>query len=411
MTGIALSTTSWAFAKRSAGLAFMVAILAIAFPSTSRSQSAPPPDMLNPLEITEPDPLLPELVVDRPLSPQERRVLETALNELRLQAEASIAEGDVSGAFEIWVRELRLRRALGVRQEVEALSRVGEVAWRENQRIEVRFITLRLQEIEQEVLAQTPTDYDLLMTIAQAYQRVRAQELALAAYERLLVRADEQQDIATMRMILSAMGELHLAWFDFPNAALVYQELRTLAQQQRDFQGEVDALQQLAYVYRQDGQHELAIITMDELVEIYRDRAELAPITELKLSIGDSYLAIDRPDLAATNYQEAFAIARTNQQFGYASDALQRLAQLYRDLNQLNDAILVYELLIDVEEQSYSSYGMMDAYDQLGQIYQEQGATNRAISAFREGLRLARELDFRQDYFQSQIESLQTPAN
>ena len=118
--------------------------------------------------------MLPGVTVDRPLSSQEQAVLTSALDQLRAQGLDRLQAGDVGGAFQLWNRELRLRRYLGTEQEVESLSRVGEVAWQKSETTEVRIITQRLQEIEKTEQAKQPLNYDLLLKIAQAYQSMRA---------------------------------------------------------------------------------------------------------------------------------------------------------------------------------------------------------------------------------------------
>ncbi|PSB19567.1 hypothetical protein C7B76_07160 [filamentous cyanobacterium CCP2] len=361
----------------------------------------------NPLELTEPDPLLPTLVIERPLSPQERNILDASLNELNQQAQAALQAGDIAGAFELWNRELRLRRFLGVEAEVGSLSRVGEIAWRENQVTEVRVITQRLQEIQQEVEARSPVDYDLLLRIAQAYQSMRARDQAAALYETLLVQVRQEQNANRERQILQALGEMHLAWFDYPNASSAYEQLLVLAQAQSDRAIEIQALQQLSRIYQDNRQPEQAIVVQQRLIDIYQSRQEFEQISSLKQIIGDQYLAIDRPDLAATNYQEAFAIARSTQQYAYAGDALQRLANLYVTLERLDDALVVYQLLLDVRQQSYDDFGIMNTYDQVGQIHRVMGNNGEAVSAFRNALTIAQRLNYKVSYFNTQIEELQ----
>jgi tetratricopeptide (TPR) repeat protein len=374
------------------------------FPEVPTVEGAPQ----NPLELNEPDPLLPTLIIERPLSPQERSILDTALNELNQQAQARLQAGDLPGAFELWSRELRLRRFLGVEEEVESLSRVGEVAWRENQVTEVRVITQRLQEIQQEVEARSPIDYDLLLRIAQAYQSLRARDQGAALYETLLVQARQQQNVNRERQILQALGEMHLAWFDYPNSSSAYEQLLVLAQAQGDQELEILALQQLSRIYQDNRQPEEAIVVQQRLVDIYQSRQEFEQISSLKQLIGDEYLAIDRPDLAATNYQEAFAIARSTQQYAYAGDALQRLANLYVTLDRFEDALVVYQLLLDVRQQSYDDFGIMNTYDQIGQIHRVTGNNGQAVSAFRRALEIAQRLNYKVSYFNTQIEELQT---
>ena len=360
----------------------------------------------NPLELNEADPLLPTLAVERPLSPQERSVLDAALNELNQQAQAQLESGDLVGALETWNRELRLRRFLGPEEEVESLRRVGEVAWRENQVSEVRFITERLQQIEQEAEAQSPPKYDLLLQIAQTYQILRARDQAVGLYTQLLLQARQEQNVALEKQILTALGEIHIAWFDYANAATAYDQLLTLARSQNDSETEIQALTQLSRIYQENNQPEQAIEVQQQLVEIYVDAKEYERITELKQAIGDEYAALNRPDMAATSYQEAFAVARSAQQYAYAGDALQRLANLYINLERYEDALVVYQLLLDVKQQSYDTVGMMNVYDQIGQLHRTMGDNAQAIAAFRQGLQLAQQVNYKVGYFNTQIQEL-----
>jgi tetratricopeptide (TPR) repeat protein len=360
--------------------------------------------LINPLESPELDPLLPTMVVDRPLNPQEKAVLQTALDELQQQGQARLEAGDLPGALQIWNRELRLRRFLGPQAEVASLQRVGQVAWQQSQATELRFITLRLEQIEQEAKVQPTVDYELLQAIAEAYQTVRARTQAVALYNQLLERARQQQDVAQQRQYLTELADLHLGWFDYPNAAIAYQELLTLASSTGDPALEVEALTQLAYIYQENNQPEQAIAVQQQLTQTYQNQQNFQPIPALKIAIADSYVLLGRPDLAATSYQEAFAAARSTQQLAYASDALQRLADLYRSLDRLDDALIVYQLLLDVEQQSYNSFGMMNTYDQIGQLHRAQGNQAQANIAFRQGLQLAQQLNYKVDYFNQQLE-------
>lgn len=377
---------------------------------------------LNPLE-PQPDPLIPEMAVDRPLNPQEQTVLREALNELQRQGQAKLEAGDLPGALELWNRELRLRRYLGPQEEVESLARVGEVAWQQSQATELRYITLRLEQIEQEILpppeaepeeatAQPaqPVDYDLLASIAAAYQQVRARNQAVALYSKLLDRARQQQNTARQQEILVALADQHLSWFDYPAAAATYEDLLILSRATGDQATEVEALTKLAYIYQENNQPAEAIAAQQQLVETYQRQQNFVPIPAIKIAMADSYVLLNQPAQAATNYQEAFAAARSVQQFAYASDALQKLATLYQSLGRPADALIVYQLLLDVERQSYNSYGMMNTYDQLGQLYKAQGDTSQALVAFQQGLQLARQLKYRVDYFTAQIQEI-NPQN
>ncbi|MBD3880727.1 tetratricopeptide repeat protein [Phormidium tenue FACHB-886] len=390
----------------------VVAVALLCIPALPFTAWAAPDDALppNPLELTEPDPLLPEMVVDRPLNPQEQAVLSTALDELQRQGLDRLQGGDIAGAFEIWNRELRLRRFLGPEQEVESLSRIGAVAWRESETTQVRLITQRLQEIEQAEQEKLPPNYDLLLQIAQAYQSMRARTPAVALYDQLLIQARQNQDKAREQQTLTALAELHLAYFDYTSAASAYEQLLVLARDKGDRTAEEATLKQLAYIYQQNNQPQQAVAIQQQLVDLYKQQNNIVAIPTLKLAMGDSYAAIGRPDLAAPSYQEAFAAARSVQQYAYADDALTRLAVLYQSLDRPDDALIVYQLLLDVQQQSYNTLGMMDTYDKMGKIYAAQGNNGQAVATFRQALQIAQQLNYKVSYFTTQIEQVGQPA-
>jgi tetratricopeptide (TPR) repeat protein len=373
-------------------------------------QAIPGAILLDPLERLESDPLLPDLAPGESLNPQQQRALATALDDLNQEANAAYRRGNVDGAIALWLREARLRRYLGPQAEVATLTQLGEAAWQENRLFELQAVTRRMEQIEQEALAQPTLDYDLLRSIAEGYEAMRARPQAIATYTLLLERAQTDGDRAEMQRILPALGEVQLAWFDYEGAATTYEELRMLAQNRGDRRTEQEALERLALIYQESQEYELALITQTELLSFYDNRQNQTRLAPLKIAMANNYMAIGRPDLAATNYQEAFALARTNEQLGYASDALRNLARLYLTINRLDDARIVYELLVDIERQSYSQYGMMFAYDRIGQIYRVQGSRPQAIAAFQQGLQLARALKYKEDYFQAQIQDLQQPS-
>ena len=75
----------------------------------------------SPLEITITDPILPNIPDKRELTLTELQKLKTDLDGLNQEAQVTLQGEDKKKAFEIWNRELRLRRFLGTLSEVEAL--------------------------------------------------------------------------------------------------------------------------------------------------------------------------------------------------------------------------------------------------------------------------------------------------
>lgn len=358
---------------------------------------------VNPLEITTPDPLLPRPVVDRRLSSLERLYLTTALDELHQQAQASLQAGNRVGAFEIWNRELRLRRVLGFQAEVEALGRVGAIAWSENQRIEVQVISQRLQTIQQQLQFQPSIDIRLLQSLGQAYQQVRIPQQAVEVYEQILAVARRRQDPAATEETLRTIAELHLSWFDYPKAATTYEELLGLARAKGNSGNQIIYLQQLTYIYERARQYEQALAIKQQLASLYLNEKNYTKVPALRLEIGSDYESLNQLEEAFRNYQEAYSSAWSLQQYHLASDALRELIKLYRTQGQINEALEASKILLEAEQLTVDYYQMMNTYDQIGQIHMERGNYPEALAAFQKGLELAQQLKHQEAYFNQQI--------
>lgn len=365
----------------------------------------------SPLELTAPDPLLPG-GLQSPLSKPERQKLSTALDDLNAQAIVKYRLGDIPNAFEIWNRELRLRRALGLLNEVVALGRVGDSAWKQNQPNQVILITRRLQAIQKQVqdpvsaktnLAERP---QVLQALGTAYQLVRSPGLAVSVYEQMLAEARQRQDAIEEVSLLNTIGQLHLSWFDYLKATATYQELLTLSQGKRDRAGEASYLNQLAYVYEQAKQPAQAVQYQQQLADLYQKNSQPELLPALKIRIADNYAASGQTNLAEQNYQEAFKLAQPVFQLAYAGDALRKLGGLYRSNDRLDAALQIYEYLAQVQQQAYDTYGLMESYDQIGQIHLSRNAYPQALTAFNQGLAVAKQLNYRTDYFTSQIQQM-----
>ncbi|MEH1768990.1 MAG: hypothetical protein V7L30_21645 [Nostoc sp.] len=383
----------------------------------AQSKKPKPPDKFppNPLEITTPDPLSPRSPKDKqPLTLQERQKLEPALDALNQEAAAKLQAGEPEAAFEIWNRELRLRRFFGSLAEVQALSRVGAIAWNQNDGEEVKYITQRLQTIQKQAQSEKKTaliDLELWRSLGQAYQNVRSSKLAIEAYNQVLLVVRQQKDPIALVEILQTIGELHLSWFDYPKAAPIYEELLSLATSLDERINEITYLQRLAYIYEQTNQPQQSLNIRNKLAEIYVNENNLTKIPELKLAIASDYESLAKKDPkllleAFKKYQEAYTTAWQLQQFVPAGEALQKLIALYRSQGQTDEALQASQILVQTQAQAANFYGMMQAYDQIGQLYIERKEFPQALTAFQKGLKLAQQLKHEEAYFTGQIEKL-----
>jgi tetratricopeptide (TPR) repeat protein len=367
----------------------------------------------NPLEITSPDPLLPNLPDKRQLTLTELQKLKTDLDGLNQEAQVTLQRGDSKKAFEVWNRELRLRRYLGTLAEIEALSRVGEIAWNQNERDEVRYISQRLQVIQKEIGKQKSTDLQLWQLLGQAYQKIRLPKLGISAYEQVLISVKQQQDSVGEIETLRNIGELYLSWFDYEQAANTYQKLLNLAINQGDKTNELGYLQQLAYIYGRGKRPQETIDILNKLVQVYTRDQNLGEIPALKLAIGANYesLAQKNPTLkqqAFDNYQSAYTMAWQLEQYARAGEALEKLIAFYRSQKQVDAALETSQILLETQTLANNFYGLMSAYDQIGKLYIERREYPQALTAFQKGLAIAQQLKYQESYFNQQIEKLKT---
>jgi len=379
----------------------------------AHSQKPKQPDKFppSPLEKITPDPLLSPLLDPQKLTSAQLQQLEPQIDQLNEAAAAKLEAGDQVAAFEIWNRELRLRRLYGSLTEVQALSRVGAIAFNRNNREEVQYITQRLQAIQKQALSQPFIDLQLLRSLGVAYEKVRSPKLALEVYERVLVAVRQQQNTAAVVDTLKTIGEVNLAWFDYAKAAATYQKLLGLATGIGDRLNEVAYLQQLAYIYEQAKDPQQSINILSKLAEIYLSENNPTPLPKLKLAIASNYQALAKgnPSLLAQafkNYQEAYTTAWQLQQYVDAGEALQQLIALYHSQGQIDDALQTSQILVEAQTKAANFYGIMQAYDQMGQIYLERKQYPQALAAFQKGLELAQQLKSDETYFTQQIAKL-----
>lgn len=369
--------------------------------ATAQTEFEPHPIEQN---ITD-DPLFPQIPVDRPLSPMERTRLDDALDTLNSEAIDRYNAGNKDAAFEIWYRELRLRRILGYREEIAALAQIGEIAWNEDRRADVRAILARLETLQEQIEAEAAANTELFLMLGNAYEEIHAPKQAISVYQQLLAEARSRNDLQARQRILNTIGELHLAWFNYRDAAATYEQLLDLAAQTDNF-ARTTYLQQLARIYDQAAQPINSIRIKRQLVETYRRQQQRQRLAPLLNSLAADYAAIDEPDAASMAYQEAFEIARMQQQYTISGEALQGLGELYLAYDRPDAALQIYFELLKAQQIAYDYYGIMNTWDRIGQIYVAREDYEEALKAFEQGLRVAESLDYQQAYFVTQIEQV-----
>lgn len=369
------------------------------------------PFLADPLQDKPLDPLLlPRPIVPRPLSPLELYALEQALDQLALEAVALDAAGELEAARLLWRREIRLRRLLGVEAELAAIDRVGQVLRDRNATPDLQLYALRLDEIRADLTL--PEDSDQIEAMAATYEVLGDVDAAAEIRRDLADVALLGGNGTEQRRQLEALAVLRADWFYFPEAAQVYGELVALAQADSNREAEIRYLGLQAENLEQAQEFAGAIALQQRLLTLYQSDETLWPqIAPLQHRVANNYRALGDLDTASRQYQIAYTNAIEQQQLEVAAIAINDLAEIYKTLGRWADVGYLYEQLLLVEQQAHSAYGMMAAYDQLGQVHEQLGATPSALAAYREGLVLARVLGTQQTYFEEQIARLLEEAS
>lgn len=364
----------------------------------------------NPLEIgiDTSDPVIPLGYKKRELSTFEINRIKREMDRLDLSAKKELKQGKVARAFKLWYRQLKLARAVSIQAEIEALGKVGAIAWQENQGQDLRNIANRLTAIESKIGIDKLSS-EQLKQLSDAYQQVRYLDRAIAIYEQILANNKQQGSLAALKSSQETLGELYLANFNYQKAANTYQKLLEKALIKSPTDKEIGFYQQtLGDIYDRTGQTKQALEIKTALIKTYKATGKLERLAPLELSLARDYKTVKQTKAAIESYNRAFKLASENEQLAVANDALSGLGELYQQKGETEKAIATLTELLKIQRQSYNDYGLINTYSKLGRIHLKSAQKQRAKLYFQQALELARELDYNVDYFNDQIEKLQS---
>ena len=363
--------------------------------------------LADPLTAEPRDPLLPTTVVDRPLSPLELYAVELELFEMDAQARELILVNQPDAAFELWMREVQLRRLFGLDAELEALNRIGQQAWNSQRSQEVRLMSVRLKRIWEAEKA--TADLERVETIAAIAQILRMRDTSTEIYQQLIEMTAADPE-AQQGWVVILAGH-YLQWFDFDNAAQLFTQLASSARAEGNTLEHTQYLRDLIYSYQQAKDYAQALPAQTELLRLYRATGQNDREPPLEIDMARNFRALSIYPQALEYYNLAYVTAQSLQLYGHVSTVLKDLGDLYAEQGLTNEALTMYNLLVRAEQQAYNQHGILEAYDRLGQLYLSIGDTENALVAFRAGVAFAESLQYRESYFRGEVAklSLETP--
>ncbi|OKH16950.1 tetratricopeptide repeat protein [[Limnothrix rosea] IAM M-220] len=351
---------------------------------------------VSPLENPLADPLVPTAVAeaDRDLSPLETGRISRTAEDLKLSGYVKWQEQLPELAFADWLRHLLLLQLLPDRQgEIESLGEIGAIAWENNRIEDARAITKRLDAIRAE---DYPSNENLLIPLAEAYQQLRNSGAAIALYRSHLETLDDPYKADILRLI----AQLAADWFNYEEALAAY--------------GEIEALNALTIgdrehfstLYETINLPAEALRVQRQLPPLYLQELDYQKLASIYLKIAKNAHRIADYNLAIDANEFAFALAWELKYLEVAEDALHQLARVYLTQDNEPFAMQVYEQLLIVQNESYNRYGMMETYATLGELYENSGLYPSALISWQQGLAIAKELNHNIEIFTAAIETL-----
>lgn len=365
--------------------------------------------LADPLTADPKDPLIPETQVERPLSPLELYEIELELFRMDAQAQELLLLDQPNEAFMLWMREVQLRRLFGIEEELAALERIGQQAWNAQRAQEVRLMSVRLKRIWE--AEKETADLERVETMATIAQILRMRDTSTEMYQQLIAMTADD-DVAQLAWEVT-LADHYLQWFDFANAASMYTELAAVAKDQGNTVERTQYLKNLIYSYQEAKQYSQALPAQAELLRLYRTTGQSTLEPPLEIDMARNFKAIGVYSQSVDYYQLAYTTAQRLDLYGHVSTVLRELGDLYAEQGLTNEALTMYNLLVRAEQQAYNQYGILAAYDRLGQLYLTAGDTQNALVAFRAGLAFSESLKYREPYFRAEVAklSLGTPSS
>jgi len=165
-------------------------------------------------------------------------------------------------------------------------------------------------------------------------------------------------------------------------------------------------LVQLAYVYEQDRRFAEAAAVQQQILPLYEGPVLVQQQPALQVAIARNQARSGQLVEAIATYQTAYSQSQTLQQFAVSKVALSQLAELYRNQDQLEDALAVYDVLLQVNDLSYDLYGVADTQANRAEILVSQQQLEAARRAYRQALYAAKLLGYREAEFQQRLNDL-----
>lgn len=377
------------YPMRALTLAALALLVATALPLQAQTVPERPLPSLDP---SLPEPLKPLPPVPRPITPLEQREIRVLIDLLDTQARALARSGELEGAFELWFRSARLAQRLGPDEELPVLRRLATALAEHPRKPERQALEKRLRALEPTLPWQPPRSRLLL---ADTYREIRNLPQALGLYRGLLDRIPPGQSPVLESRLLGAIARLELGRFEegpaiealrrrlallLANPTLAAQPLPPVSGAPKLTELQWTLLELLQALEQTGGYAEAAQLRQGALTQVPPARQDAWRLALAR----DQRQSGAEPEAVLTLQALIRDTAVRKGQTGNAAihrEALTELAQLYRQRQQSDDALVVLDLLAREDRRNGNTYGLMETQVAIARLQWQQGNREAAQAA------------------------------
>ncbi len=236
----------------------------------------------------------------------------------------------------------------------------------------------------------------LLEKIAVCQEQLKKWEDALNTWNRILVLADETEDLKTQGTILNNISQIHQDRNDYDTALKYLRISLTKLQKIEDYEGQGTTLNNISTIHFAQGYYEKALERLEQALSVIRkiNNPSLEGITLSNISLiyqerGDNEKALEYLKCSLKNME------RSSNRFAQ-STTLNNISQIYLELGSPDKSIEYVNKALSIMEEDKNPTGISLSLYNRGKIYWKTDFKDQAILDWLLSYKLAEEYDFRE---------------
>ncbi len=229
--------------------------------------------------------------------------------------------------------------------------------------------------------------------IADSYYNSGDFQSSLTSYEKSLSLKEKAGDKAGASKVLSNIANVYETTYDYRNAIDYYQKSAKIKDSIKDESGLKDVMNDLGDVYYKQKILTSSILSYEKTVSIIRKLNMNEALGPVYNKLGVAHYEMGNYTEAEKFFKESMKSLNESGNKKEASMALNNLGNLLFINNKYNDAISYYQRSLSSKKESGYDYGQAVTLFNLGNAYRRSGNQEMAIKSYEKSRRIADSLD------------------